>query len=89
MLWAGQFVSIFATSMTTFAITLWAWDLTGTATGLVLVGVIGYLPRGLFSPIAGTLIDRWNRKLVLALSDTGAAISTVILLVLFYTGKAE
>ena len=89
LLWAGQFVSIFATRMTNFAITLWAWDMTGTATGLVLVGVIGFLPSVLISPIAGTLIDRWNRKLVLALSDAGAALSTLILLVLFYTGKAE
>lgn len=89
LLWAGQFVSIFATRMTNFAITLWAWDMTGTATGLVLVGVIGFLPGVLLSPIAGTLVDRWNRKLMLALSDAGAAISTVILLVLFYSGKAE
>ena len=89
LLWIGQFISIFATRMTNFAITLWAWDLTGTATGLILVGVIGYLPGVLLSPFAGTLIDRWNRKLVLALSDAGAALSTVILLILFYTGKAE
>ena len=89
LLWVGQFISIFATRMTNFAITLWAWDLTGTATGLILVGVIGYLPGVLLSPFAGTLIDRWNRKLVLALSDAGAALSTIILLILFYTGKAE
>jgi MFS family permease len=51
--------------------------------------VIGFLPGVLIGPIAGTLVDRWNRKLVLALSDAGAALSTVILLVLFYTGRAE
>ena len=89
LLWIGQFVSIFATRMTNFAITLWAWDLTGTATGMVLVGVIGFLPGVLLGPIAGTLVDRWNRKLVMALSDAGAALSTVILLALFYTGRAE
>lgn len=89
LLWAGQFVSIFATRMTNFAVTLWAWDMTGTATGLVLVGVIGFMPGVLLSPIAGSLIDRWNRKLMLALSDAGAALSTLILLILFYTGKAE
>lgn len=89
VMWFGQFVSIFATRMTNFAITLWAWDLTGTATGLVLVAVITYLPGVILSPFAGTLIDRWNRKLVLALSDLGAAISTVILLILFYTDSAE
>jgi DHA3 family macrolide efflux protein-like MFS transporter len=89
VMWFGQFISIFATRMTQFAITLWAWDLTGTATGLILVGVITYLPPVFLSPFAGTLIDRWNRKLVLALSDLGAALSTVILLVLFYTDSAE
>ena len=89
VLWAGQFVSIFATRMTNFAITLWAWDLTGTATGLVLVGVISFLPGVLLSPFAGTLTDRWNRKLVLAISDTGAAISTGLLLILFLSGRAQ
>lgn len=89
VLWAGQFVSIFATRMTNFAITLWAWDLTGTAMGLVWVGVITFIPGVILSPFAGTLIDRWNRKFVLALSDAGAALSTVILLYLFVTDQAE
>jgi len=89
VLWIGQFVSIFASRMTGFAITLWAWDLTGTATGLVLVGVISFIPGVLLSPFAGTLVDRWNRKLVMALADTGAAISTLVLLVLFATGRAQ
>jgi len=89
VLWTGQFVSIFASRMTGFAITLWAWDLTGTATGLVLVGVISFIPGVILSPFAGTLVDRWNRKLVMALSDSGAAISTAILLVLFATGSAR
>jgi DHA3 family macrolide efflux protein-like MFS transporter len=89
LLWAGQFVSIFATRMSHFAITLWAWDLTGTATGLVLVGVLGFLPSVVLSPFAGSLVDRLNRKLMLAVSDAGAALGTAILLVLFYTGKAQ
>lgn len=89
ILWAGQFVSIFATRMTRFAITLWAWDLTGTATGLVLVGVASYIPNVVLSPFAGALVDRWNRKLTLALSDAGAAMATAILLYLFATDRAE
>jgi len=89
ILWAGQFVLIFATRMTNFAITLWAWDLTGKAMGLVWIGVINFIPGVILSPFAGTLIDRWNHKFVLALSDAGAAISTAILLYLFLTGKAK
>ncbi len=55
VMWVGQFVSIFASRMTGFAITLWAWDLTGSATALVLVGVAHSLPGAIFSPFAGAL----------------------------------
>jgi len=89
VLWSGQFVSIFASQMTSFAITLWAWDLTGSATALALVGVASFVPRTLLSPIAGTLVDRWNRKLMMALSDGGAALATAFLLVMFYTDQAQ
>jgi len=89
VLWGGQFVSIFASQMTSFAVTLWAWDLSGSATTLVLVGLASFLPRMFLSPLAGTLVDRWNRKLVMALSDAGAAVATVILLAVFITGSAQ
>ena len=89
ILWVGQFLSIFASRMTWFAITLWAWELTGTATALVLVGVAYSLPAAIFSPFAGALIDRWNRKLIIMLSDFSAALSTFILLILFATDSIE
>ena len=89
VLWAGQFVSIFASRMTWFALTLWAWDLAGSATALVLVGVIGRIPDLILSPFAGTLVDRWNRKLVMGLSDAGAAFSTLLLLILSLSGNLQ
>jgi DHA3 family macrolide efflux protein-like MFS transporter len=89
VLWSGQFVSIFGSAMTSFAITLWAWDFSQSATTLVLVGLASLLPRTLLSPFAGTLVDRWNRKLVMALSDAGAAIATAFLLILFANGRTQ
>ncbi len=89
IMWVGQFVSIFASRMTGFAITLWAWDLTGSATALVLVGVAHALPGAIFSPFAGALVDRWNRKLVIMLSDFSGAFTTLILLILFKTDLIE
>ena len=75
--------------MTGFAITLWAWELTGSATALVLVGVAHTLPTAIFSPFAGALVDRWNRKLVMMLSDFSGAFTTFILLILFATDNIE
>jgi len=89
VMWSGQFVSIFASQMTSFAITLWAWDFSQSATTLVLVGLASFLPRMVLSPFAGTLVDRWNRKLVMALSDAGAALATAFLLTMFFTGQAQ
>jgi len=89
LLWLGQFVSIFASRMTWFAITLWAWDLTGSATALVLVGVASFLPGAILSPFIGALVDRWNRKLVLALSDAASALGTFFLLLLFVFDQAQ
>lgn len=89
LLWFGQFVSIFASRMTGFAITLWAWDLTGSATALVLVGFTSFIPRAVLSPIAGALVDRWNRKLIIMLSDFASALSTAFLLIMFLTESIQ
>jgi len=89
VVWVGQLISLLGTGMTRFAITIWVWQITGEATALALVGFFSYAPVVAMSPIAGALVDRWNRKAVMAISDLGAGLSTVIVLVLFTTGRLE
>ena len=73
--------------MSEFALTLWAWELTGSATALALVGFFSMLPSIFVSLFAGILVDRANRKHLMILSDGIAAISTVGILVLHLTGN--
>ncbi|GIK29510.1 MAG: macrolide transporter [Chloroflexota bacterium] len=80
VIWAGQVVSLFGTGMTRFAVTLWVWEKTGEATALALAGFFGFVPGIILSPIAGALVDRWNRKLAMMVSDLMAALSTCALL---------
>ncbi len=82
----GQIISLLGSQMTTFAVGLWAWEETGQATALSLTTLFGFAPTIFLGPIAGALVDRWNRKLVMMLSDIAAAISTLILLLLFWNG---
>lgn len=89
VIWIGQFVSLLGTSMTRFALTIWAFQMTGEATALALVGFFSFAPSVIFSPIAGALVDRWNRKLVMILSDLAAGLSTVVILLLYVTGRLE
>lgn len=81
----GQAISLIGSGMTQFAIIIWAWQETGQATSLALAGFFGFAPVVLISPLAGALVDRWNRKLVMMLSDLAAGVGTIALLLLFST----
>lgn len=83
IVWFGQVISLIGSGMTMFALTIWAWEKTGEATALALVGFFAVGPGIIFSPIAGALVDRWNRKFVMMLSDLGAGIGTILMLVLY------
>ncbi|MDZ7704202.1 MAG: MFS transporter [Trueperaceae bacterium] len=89
VVWAGQVVSLLGTSMTQFALTIWAWQETGQATALALVAFFSFGPAVLLSPLAGALVDRWNRKLVMMLSDLGAGVATIVTLALLASGRLE
>lgn len=89
LIWVGQVFSMIGSSMTHFAMSIWAWQKTGQATPLALVGFFSVAPLIIFSPFAGVLVDRWNRKLVMALSDIGAGLVTIAIFVLLLSGKLE
>ena len=89
VIWGGQFVSLLGTFMTNFALTIWAWQVTGEATALALTGLAFALPNILLYPVAGALVDRWNRRLVMMLSDIAAGISTLVILLLFSSGNLQ
>lgn len=89
IVWFGQVISLMGTGMTRFAINLWAWELTGKATSLALMAFFAFAPAIILSPVAGALVDRWNRKLVMMLSDLSAGLATVLLFVLNASGNLE
>jgi MFS transporter, DHA3 family, macrolide efflux protein len=89
IVWAGQLVSVLASNMSGFALTIWAFQKTGSATVLGLVQISFMLPFLLISPIAGAMVDRYNRKLMMMVSDLGAVLATGALLILNATGQLQ
>ena len=89
VVWIGQAVSLLGTEMTAFALTIWAYELTGKATALALAGFFHVTPLLIFSPIAGAIVDRSNRKLMMMISDLGSGVATIGILVLSMTGQLE
>jgi len=82
-------LSLLGSGMTWFGLTLWAWNASGEATPLALVSLFSYAPALLLSPIAGVFVDRWQRKLVLALSDSGCVVGTMVVWILYSSGHLE
>jgi hypothetical protein len=89
LVWAGQIVSVLATNMTGFAITIWVYERTHSATALGLAQVFFITPYLLVTPLVGIMVDRYNRKMMMMLSDLGAGLATVGLLVFQSQGRLE
>ncbi len=89
VLWFGQLISLLGTAMTRFALLIWAYQQTGAATTLALLGFFSFIPLVLLSPIAGVIVDRLNRKQIMILTDLGAGLSTVTLLLLYQTDHLQ
>lgn len=88
-IWFGQLVSTIGSFMTEFALILWAWNLTGSATALALVGFFSQLPRIPISFVAGIIVDRYNRKHLMMMGDAIAALSTVGIGLLYLTDSLQ
>lgn len=77
ILWSTQSLSQLGSSMTSFALTLWLYEKTGSALQTALLSICSYTPYVLMSIFAGALSDRWNKKKVILICDTLAACCTI------------
>lgn len=78
LLWLGQLVSTVGSTLTRFAFGVYVLQATGSATQYALISFFALAPAILVLPIAGPLVDRWDRRWTMIISDTGAGVSTVI-----------
>jgi MFS transporter, DHA3 family, macrolide efflux protein len=86
-IWVGQLVSLVGSGMTAFALDLWVYQQTNSVTQYALVALFNVIPPILISPIAGTLVDKWDRRITIMGSDFLAAILTGLIAILFFTGN--
>ncbi|MFN8442192.1 MAG: MFS transporter [Caldilineaceae bacterium] len=82
--WGAQAISIIGSSLTQFALVWWLTETTKSATILATSSLVALLPGILVGPIAGVLVDRWNRKRVINIADGVGALSAFALALLFW-----
>ena len=81
--WTGQVFSLLGSELVQFALVWWLTTTTGSAMVLALATMMAVLPRVFVSPVAGALVDRWNRRVVMMAADGLSALAVVVLAVLF------
>jgi MFS transporter, DHA3 family, macrolide efflux protein len=89
IIWLGQLVSVLGSALTGFALSIWVYQRTGSATQFGLIAFCGVLPSILFSPLTGVLVDRWNHRWTLILSNIGAGLITLAIFLLWVIGRFE
>jgi MFS family permease len=87
--WLGQIVSVLASGMTTFAFTIYMYQQTHSATAMGFVQVAYITPFLIMSPIAGVMVDRYDRKLMMMVSDIAGGLASLIMLMLYATGHLQ
>ncbi|MDJ0732632.1 MAG: MFS transporter [Nostocaceae cyanobacterium] len=88
-IWFGKFISTVGSSITGFALGIWIYQHTESVTDLALTTLSTTLPSVILSPVLGTLVDRFDKRWVLFMSDLGSGLCTGALGILFVTGNLE
>jgi len=88
-IWLGQLVSAIGSQMTLFALTLWTWERTESATALALIGFFALLSGAIATPLLGALVDRYPRKRLMLLSDTLIALAVSMVLLLQWSNTLQ
>jgi len=89
VIWFGQFISQIGSGLSGFALGVWVFQQTGSATKFALTVLLSMLPNILVAPLAGDTVDRWDRRKVMAVSDSAAAVATLAVAGLLFMGRLQ
>ena len=83
ILWSTQSLSQLGSAMTSFALTLWLFEKTGSALSTATLTICTYAPYVVMSIFAGALSDKYDKKKTMLVCDALAALTTVLVFVLY------
>ncbi|MDM4762438.1 MFS transporter [Galbitalea sp. SE-J8] len=85
----GQTVSLFGSAVVQYAVMWYVTFETGSGGAVALYALAAFLPQGLVSVFGGALADRFNRRVLVMVSDGTIAVVTLALAMLMSLGVTE
>lgn len=89
VVWIGQLLSTIGSGLTAFALGVYAFELTQTATSFALVTLCSFLPSILLRPFGGVLADRFDRRAMMIIGDIGCASGLIFILIMVLSGNIQ
>jgi len=86
LFFVGQGISLVGTWMQQVTMIWLVYSLTNSVFLLGIAGFAGQIPAFVFAPVAGALVDRWNRHRIIVATQTLSMLQAMILALLFFTG---
>ncbi|CAM2069819.1 Choline/carnitine O-acyltransferase [Sulfidibacter corallicola] len=83
----GQAASTFGSNLTGFALSIWIYQETGSATLFAMAISAAFLPSLLLTPLLGGVIDRVPKKRVILVCDSGCALVAGLIVFCFMTDR--
>ncbi len=78
-LWTGNLISLFGDRVHQVALAFLVYGITGSPLAIAATFIAATLPNLLLGPLAGTLVDRWDQKDVLIVSDILRAAAVLLI----------
>ena len=89
LLWSGELISSIGGGLTSFGLGVYIFNRTGSASGMALVTLLGFLPVFVLSVPAGVLADRYDRRLLMMIGDGLSALGVIYILICMIRGDAK
>ena len=89
LLWSGELISSIGGGLTSFGLGVYIFNQTGSAAGMAVVTLLGFLPVFVLSVPAGVLADRYDRRLLMMIGDGFSALGIIYILICMIRGDAK
>jgi hypothetical protein len=89
LMWFGQLISLVGSGISRFALGVWVYQRTGSATNFALITLCAFLPGLLTAPFGGALVDRWDRRWVMVGCNLASALGILSIVLLARAGALQ
>ena len=89
LLWIGELISSIGGGLTSFGLGVYVFQKTGSAAGMALVTLLGFLPTLLFTVPAGVLADRYDRRFLMMIGDGFSGLGILYIFLCMIRGGAN